>query len=149
MVGAVVRVGAFQYDFNSDDGSSKITVSEQSVHPSWNRETLQNDYMLLRLEQDAPSSSVVAISNDESDIAGGTPLTVLGLGQTESGGPPGQLMDVEILTFDDAQCQGYWGSTYDQSNMLCAGVDGGGRGSCFVRKLCDAGSRAVVWKQKP
>jgi hypothetical protein len=137
MVGAIVRVGALQYDFNSDDGSSKITVSEQSVHPSWNGETLQNDYMLLRLEQDAPSSSVVAISNDVSDIAGETPLTVLGLGQTESGGPPGQLMDLETIAIDDAQCQGMWGLTYDQSSMLCAEVNSGGPGICFVRKeLC-------------
>ncbi len=127
----------------------KRTISEQLNHPNYDDSTTQNDFMLLRLAQDAPANAVVTLSNDPSDIAAGTPLTVLGLGTTGSQDPT-QLMDVEVLAIADAQCQEAYGLmediSVDLANMFCAGVDGGGKDSCYVSELC-ARDPFARWKQ--
>lgn len=118
-----------------------IPISDQLAHPGFDIEIsgFQNDFMLLRLSEDAPPGYVVSISNDVDDVAPGTALTVLGLGVLETGQFPFQLTDVTVQAFNDSQCQEAYdptlvdlGFSFVPENMFCAGVDGGGKDACAV-----------------
>lgn len=137
--GDTVRVGAFQFQENNSDGSVTVSVATQANHPNYNDNTVQNDFMLLRLAQPVqiPNMPMLELSNNLNDIADDTPLTVLGLGITSASGGgsnPNQLMDVEVQANSNAECVNAYGNDpfdgVDINTMFCAGVQGGGKDSC-------------------
>ncbi|KAG7359037.1 peptidase S8 family protein [Nitzschia inconspicua] len=145
--GRSVRVGAFRLSAMWDTNAVSRVVIEQKNHPSFNDNTVENDFMLLRLEQPVyleDGGVTLELSNSESDVAAGTELTVLGLGVTGTSswgglfGPgmasqPDQLMDVEIEAYSDEQCLSAYGSGWKGvkiDSMFCAGAPLGGKDSC-------------------
>mmetsp|Transcript_9121 Transcript_9121/g.23082 ORF Transcript_9121/g.23082 Transcript_9121/m.23082 type:complete len:766 (-) Transcript_9121:220-2517(-) len=127
-----VRVGAYQA---SGDGQVR-TVSQQVNQPNYNDATLQNDFMLLRLSSPVNINSIptLTLSNDPADFAENTPLTVMGLGTLSAGGStPNTLQEVTVQSNSVQECQAAYGTGeegFDQSVMICASQDGGGKDSC-------------------
>lgn len=136
--GGTVRVGALQAAEDESDGSVIVSVDTQANHPNYNDNTLQNDFMLLRLAQPVQISTfpMLDLSDDGADIADNTPLTVIGLGYTTPTGSetPDRLMSVEVQANSDAECVDAYGDDptdgVDTQSMFCAGVSGGGKDSC-------------------
>jgi hypothetical protein len=124
--------------YNGEDDAVVVGVAQQIIHPFYNAGTMENDFMLLRLQQPVTTTGgvVLELSDDPSNIQDGTPLTVLGLGVTNTDGTtPQQLMDVQINAFSDDQCAEAYGTEPSEgvslSVMFCAGVNGGGKDSCW------------------
>lgn len=147
-IGTTARISAFKFDPNEKDGSIKRTVVDQKNHPYYNNLNLNNDFMLLRLNQDAPTSAIIALSDDPADIAGGVLQTAVGMGLLTLGGSvPKQLLKVEgIPAFSDTECLDLLGTLLpdkifgiDTETMVCAGESG--RGTCDV----SADFLFVVW----
>jgi trypsin len=141
--GRSVRVGAFRSSPLWDSNDVSRVVAEQRIHPNFNENTVENDFMLLRLQQPvfpADGGVVLELSDDVTDIVDGTELSVLGLGVTGTSflglGNPSladQLMDVQIEAYSDERCISAYGSGWNGVNiesMFCAGVPGGGKDSC-------------------
>jgi trypsin len=121
------------------DTATTVRVEQQYNHPSYNDQTIENDFMLLRLQEPVYTDGVVLeLSNDPTDISGGTDLTVLGLGVTSNGflglnfggnTQPNQLMDVTIQAYTDQECiDAYTSNGVSIDSMFCAGA--GGKDSC-------------------
>ena len=143
-----VRVGAYYYNFNPVFESSDqfVRVDQQVNHPEYNDRTVENDFMLLRLNDAKYLAEPLELSNSRSDIADGNDLTVLGLGVTgESSGflgglfgggentLPNKLMDVDIEAYSDTRCSRAYGSGMNGvklESMFCAGIPEGGKDSC-------------------
>ena len=149
-VNKFVRVGAYHLTtplFAAHDEQS-IRVDQQVNHPEYNDRTVENDFMLLRLNDEADiEAPLLQLSNDPSDIGDGNILTVLGLGLTgESsnflegifgGGSdntlPDVLMDVDIEAYSDTRCGRAYGTGFNGvklDSMFCAGIPEGGKDSC-------------------
>jgi trypsin len=141
--GRSVRVGAFRSSPVLDTNDVSRIVAEQRTHPNYNDYTIENDFMLLRLQQPvypADSGVILELSDDGTDIADGTEIIVLGLGVTgtsflglEDPSMADQLMDVQIEAYSDERCVDAYGTGVDGiylDSMFCAGVPGGGKDSC-------------------
>mmetsp|Transcript_1608 Transcript_1608/g.2807 ORF Transcript_1608/g.2807 Transcript_1608/m.2807 type:complete len:407 (+) Transcript_1608:224-1444(+) len=141
-IGRTVRVGAFRMNKLWDTNSIDRVVVEQANHPAYSDQTVDNDFMLLRLAEPVEMDTTVTLelSNNVNDIQGGNELTVLGLGVTANcflgfcwGGnsAPSQLMDVDIQAYSDADCIDAYGvgtNGVQIDSMFCAGAVG--RDSC-------------------
>lgn len=143
-----VRVGAYLLSGIWDSNDVDRVVAEQKNHPSFNQKTVENDFMLLRLQQPvylADGGVTLELSNDDIDIQDGTELTVMGLGVTSYsflgglgfgfGRPaqPDKLMDVQIEAYSDERCIDAYGSGWNgvkTNSMFCAGAPLGGKDSC-------------------
>jgi hypothetical protein len=112
-IGKTVRVGAYSVFWQVDDGSQQATIEAQIVHPDYDEESVNNDYMLLLLNKsfNLDTDVELMLSQDDTDIAPGTPLTVLGLGieSQETGMQPNELLDVTIEAVSDADCADIYG----------------------------------------
>jgi hypothetical protein len=114
-VGKQVRVGAFDAS-GTADGSRLVTVVEQRSHPQFRRVLsaagdlvgLQNDFLLLRLAEEVNIENrnpKLRLSNLESDISPGTPLTAIGLGNLMAGGPAAStLQELNVRAVSDLDC---------------------------------------------
>jgi len=134
------------------NSGNQVGISEVIVHPSWDESTFRNDVALLRLTApvsfgDAASSIApirLPIGQDASSWpAAGTPATITGWGSTEFGGDPSnQLRAVQVQILggpDQTQCGGY-GSNFDVTTEICAGLPTGGADACQG----DSGSPLVI-----
>jgi secreted trypsin-like serine protease len=135
MIDQDVRVGAFKRGWYSDDGSYTVKVADQKNHPSYSTVSLENDFMLLLLDEpfETGTGTRLLLPDEDYEIAPETPLTVCGMGISDTGYTPDKLMDVEILAKSDSQCEAAYGagpSGVTVDSMFCAGVDEGGRDSC-------------------
>jgi secreted trypsin-like serine protease len=144
--GRSVRVGAYRLSGVWDTNDVSRVVAQQRNHPDYNDDTVENDFMLLRLQQPvymADGAVSLELSNDEMDIEDGTELTVLGLGVTSTsflggfgfGSPtqPDQLADVQIEAYSDERCLDAYGSGWNGvrlNSMFCAGAPEGDKDSC-------------------
>lgn len=133
--GDTVIVGAFRAG-STQNNAVEVSVIDEAMHPGYNDDTVENDFMLLKLSQEVniPGSNVVLSLNSQySTPSDGEDLTVLGLGDTqEGGGSPNFLRDVEVQAVDTNTCnrQSAYDGEVTDSVMFCAGVDGGGKDSC-------------------
>lgn len=104
-------------------------VIEVHVHPQFNSPvSLAHDAALLRLASPVTLPAIpLATAADDGFEAAGTPLTVIGWGNTRTSGTPSfpdQLMKVTVPAVSDASCSGSYGRSLDAPTMLCAGQQG-------------------------
>ena len=130
--GSNVIVGAYRSG-STDNGAVRVSVSNEAKHPNYNDNTVENDFLLLRLSEPVTmTTNVVLTLNDQyATPTDGEDLTVLGLGATSEGGSSASILrDVVVQAIDTNECNQAYNGDVDDASMFCAGVDGGGKDSC-------------------
>merc|ERR1712183_57777 len=120
-----------EHDLNSSDGERYVRVCSKSEHPSYNSNTLDNDFSILTLCED------LTFSHDVSPVC--LPTTsgtgsqyenknavVSGWGTLSSGGSrPSKLQEVTVKTMSNFQCRNTaYGSSQITEAMICASNPG-------------------------
>ena len=110
----------------------RAAILEIRVHPDYSPTTFAWDAALIRLAR--PLSMVPASlpGTLESSLAPGTELVAVGWGATNLAGSsfPDALHEVSIEVQPDDTCRSTYGSEFDTSSVLCAGVAAGGIDTC-------------------
>merc|ERR1712168_352030 len=125
-----------------DTSSSNDNVVRKNVvrvidHPSYDRSTLDYDFSLLQLDSAIDFASnehirPVCLPSDDSNTYAGQQATVTGWGTTSSGGSTSSTLRevvVQVLSNTERTNKGYTTSDIT-ANMICAGVEAGGKDSC-------------------
>ncbi|XP_031695704.1 serine protease 27-like [Anarrhichthys ocellatus] len=117
---------------NTNEVSRRL--SQVIRHPNYNDRTNDNDIALLRLSSPVTFTNYirpVCLAADGSSFAGGASCWVTGWGTINTGVSlpfPQRLQEVEVPVVSNAQCSAAYSTL--TSNMICAGLDEGGRDSC-------------------
>lgn len=114
------------------DSNNVIAVKRIIRHPNYDTRSKDSDVALLELENSiAFSDSARPISLATETPAPGTAANVTGWGRLSEGGPlPSSLQLVEINIVSKPLCQQMYPKFNITENMLCAGVQDGGKDSC-------------------
>jgi hypothetical protein len=117
-----VKIGCHNKNQTPGGDCEQHQVAEEVPHPQYNGQTLDNDYMMIRL---ATSSNHPVVSLHSGPVNSGDDLIVMGWGTTSSGGSVSSvLMEVEVDAKSNAECnQNYNGAI--TANMLCAARSSG------------------------
>lgn len=126
-----------------DTGYQRRAVAEIIIHPDWDTFTSDNDIALLRLATpvdfrppgigELPIAPVGLVTANIGPLTG-VDSTVTGwgntLGQPDPGGVsyPDTLHEVSVPIVSNVACNAVYSGITD--NMLCAGLEEGGRDSC-------------------
>ncbi len=146
-----VKVG----EYNLLDGvKNSQSINRIYSHPNFNAVTLDYDIALIELVNsvDNPAISLLALVDTEQYVLDQAIATVIGwggrIGYDVNEGPTGnfplQLHQVELQLMDNEQCQSVFAQSLTDlegvsilpehtgitDNMVCAAVDGGGKGAC-------------------
>ncbi|XP_067237782.1 trypsin-3-like [Chanodichthys erythropterus] len=110
------------------------TVTQVIPHPSYSTSTQNNDIALLQLSSPVTFTDYirpVCLAAAGSAFGGGTKSWITGWGKLNSGDTslPNTLQEVQIPIVNNSVCKTVYGSIIT-SNMLCAGVNEGGKDSC-------------------
>jgi secreted trypsin-like serine protease len=114
----------------SSNQGQRRAVSEVRIHPQYGSpNSLAHDAALLRLASPVTGIAPIrlAVAADDGFEAAGTPLTVIGWGNTKTSGQPNypdQLMEVVVAAVSDATCTAVYRSSMHEPTMLCAGQSG-------------------------
>lgn len=123
-------------------GSSDVTsggetrkLSKSIVHENYNDWTLDSDIAVVILQSGFDFSSKIqpiALASVNEDLRAGTRVLVSGWGTvSENGAEPDILRYVAINIIASEDCgKAYEDTRAISENMLCAGVDGGGKDAC-------------------
>ena len=125
-----VTIGRYNVDWWDGDLSSEYdtrTVAEEVRHPRYNKRSLKNDIMLIRLSE-ASDKPTMAIDYDGSaDL--NTELRVMGWGALqEDGSYPDILQQVNLDYVSTSACKRAYGSSEISTDMMCA--EGAGKDAC-------------------
>merc|ERR1711936_1286408 len=110
-----------EHDITKADGEQKVRVCSTTLHPQYNRKTIDNDFAILRL------CSPVSFSRDVSTVClpssssnyDNVQAVVSGWGRLSwDGGPPNTLMKVSLDTMSNRKCRNKW--PHITANMICA-----------------------------
>ena len=130
-----VIVGAYQNGSSSTTGASSVRVTAQRNHPNFDDDTMENDFMLLKLETAVSIATPrlsIASSGGSSNPSAGTSLTVIGLGDTSDGGSSAsRLREVVVPVVDANECDDLYGGIATDV-MFCAGTCR----CCYDRLAC-------------
>ena len=123
----IKTVVAGLYDQSQLQGVEKLAVDKVIPHPDYNKKPQDWDYALVHLKV---ASKYAPIALNKSVISGKVDLVTAGWGYTEENGQiPNVLRKVTVPLVPAEVCSAaYPGSITDQ--MLCAGLDEGGKDSC-------------------
>ena len=121
-----VLVGAY-VDNDATQGAVYRNVAQRAEHPSFDSNTRQNDFLLLKLDQPvaiAATPRLVLNSNSENPIAGEA-LTVIGLGVISENGPnpPGNILRqvvVNAVASTTCNAPSAFEGEVDPVTMICA-----------------------------
>jgi len=110
----------------TDSGGTEYPFKSGIVHPDYNARSVSSDIALYELEQDVPDSiPYIKLEKDKVKVSG-TPLTVIGFGDTDPSATK-SLSDVLLQTTVDfvppGQCIARMGR-YISNDMLCAYKEG-------------------------
>jgi trypsin len=108
-------------------GTTRVAVVQSRRHPSFNSNTIENDFYLHQLTSPVTTTGAQVTLNTNAALpTAGQALTTLGLGLTSDGGrPASSLRDVVVSAISDANCLQAYGSSVFKSNvMFCAGDSG-------------------------
>jgi trypsin len=131
------------------------TVIRQESHPLYKVNDLNDyDFLLLKLDSSAlvdengadTGTSIVKLNTDRDLPVKDQPLMAVGYGLTAEGGSTvsAVLNDVEVYYVDNQVCIDQYGTdTFTSDLMFCAGVQGGGKDTCQVRKTKQ--SKVCAW----
>uniref|UniRef100_A0A8P4KSE7 Peptidase S1 domain-containing protein n=1 Tax=Dicentrarchus labrax TaxID=13489 RepID=A0A8P4KSE7_DICLA len=114
-----------------------LTVSQIINHPNYNGSTSNNDISLLRLSSPVKFTDYirpVCLAANDSVFEAGTTCWVSGWGTVAVNNPlpsPQRLQEVSVPIVSNSQCDAaYSGIRKITNNMMCAGLDEGGKDSC-------------------
>uniref|UniRef100_A0A665SUR6 Zgc:165423 n=1 Tax=Echeneis naucrates TaxID=173247 RepID=A0A665SUR6_ECHNA len=127
-----------QEGVNSNEVSR--TVAEIIRHPNYNSDTSDNDIALLRLSSPVDFTNFIrpiCLASNDTTIDAGTITWVTGWGTIQSDGEiplpsPQRLQEVDVPIVSNSQCSDAYAAQSIQitSNMICAGLNEGGKDSC-------------------
>jgi len=140
---STIDVTVGRHRLSSDEGQ-RIAALQIVRHPDYNTESTDSDVALIRLAAMAVYTDTVApitpLSPTLASLAApGVDATVIGWGaRNASGGPPNYadaLHQVSVPIMEQAVCRADYdpvlGAGSITDNMICAGLEEGGRDSCF------------------
>lgn len=110
------------------------TVTRLIIHPSYSTINQNNDIALLKLSSSVTFTDYirpVCLAAAGSVFGGGTKSWITGWGKLNSGDTqlPNILQEVQIPIVNNSVCNTAYGGIIT-SNMLCAGLNEGGKDSC-------------------
>ncbi|KAJ0058437.1 hypothetical protein NL108_014636, partial [Boleophthalmus pectinirostris] len=120
---------------NANPNEVSRSIVQVINHPDYNRDTNNNDMALLKMESSVTFTNYirpVCLAAPESTLYAGTNVWVTGWGSVAFGVPlpsPQNLMEVKVPIVGNRKCFCAYGSGITD-NMLCAGLDEGGKDSC-------------------
>ncbi|GCC26732.1 hypothetical protein chiPu_0005150 [Chiloscyllium punctatum] len=117
-----------------------ITVKQKFPHVCFDKQTKEDDIMLLQLQSEAELNKYVnllPLPTHYLDVKDGTVCSVAGWGWTSIKSNKGSdhLKEVNVTTINRSKCnsrQYYNGKPLITMNMLCAGDKLGGKDACRV-----------------
>ena len=126
-----VIVSAYQTG-KAIDGAQARSIVERVNHPTYNSATQKNDLMIMRLNSPVTGVTPIALNANPQIPAAGDVLTVMGFGDLNSGSGtfPEFLQEVNVPFVTHSKCNQQYGGQIDETSMLCAGFDQGGKDSC-------------------
>ena len=105
-----------------------VGVKNIIVNPHYDASAVNYDYAMWELDT---SVDLQAISLDDGSYTDGETCTVAGWGDTSEGGTPSNvLMQVQVQVWNFPSCENLYGSVFDQTTQMCAGVPQGGMDAC-------------------
>ena len=122
----VVAVGRTNLD--STEGQ-RVAVRSIHVHPDWDPNVISPDVALLELAKPVNGIAPIQLAGPSDDVfeTSGTPLTVIGWGNTSTTGQasfPNELREVVVPVVDDATCDKAYSGFITVETQLCAGAKG-------------------------
>ncbi|XP_007103399.1 trypsin-like isoform X2 [Physeter macrocephalus] len=128
-----MQVGLGAHNVDIPEGHGQFTnAAKIIVHPNYNKVTMNNDIMLIKLNTLATLNDQVApVSLPRSCAAAGTQCLISGWGNTKGNGSnyPKLLQCMEAPILPDSVCRSAYPSQIT-SNMMCLGFLEGGKDSC-------------------
>ena len=121
-----VAIGRTNLD--STEGQ-RVAVRSIHVHPDWDPNVISPDVALLELAKPVNGIAPIQLAGPSDDVfeTAGTPLTVIGWGNTSTTGQasfPNELREVVVPVVDDATCDKAYGGFITVETQLCAGAKG-------------------------
>ncbi|XP_066943085.1 chymotrypsin-like protease CTRL-1 [Macrobrachium rosenbergii] len=132
------RVIAGAHRWNSNPVSyTSVDIANVIDHASYNSATFNNDIALVRVSQDFDFSllglaPVCLPVLGSTEAYTGQKATITGWGKLayQTNLYPPELHEVEVDVVSNADCTRDYGAGRITGNMLCAGIDAGGKDSC-------------------
>ena len=137
-----VIVGGYKYG-KATNGGVKRGIAKKKEHPDYDSDTDAWDIMLLKLDSPVFEHEPIMLNFDDNVPSTGQGLTVIGMGVlNENEKETDTLMEVDVAYISNNKCNksGYYDGQVFEENMFCAGVDGGGKDSCWG----DSGGPIVI-----
>jgi len=119
------------YDYNSPKGREEIKIKDEIIHPYFNKDTFENDYMIVVLEKDSKYNPV-CITNRQF-LSHKDWLVALGFGFLSPGGSLANKMHkVSVQYINNLECiaKYKWYNKRIFNNMLCADSSSIGHDAC-------------------
>jgi hypothetical protein len=126
-----VVIGSHLSFNDTAEGTYSRSITSRSRHPSYDDSTLENDFLIMKLDSAVPITPV-ALNSDSSNPRPQELLTVIGFGLEEENGWAGSdsLMEVNVKAYSHGQCNARYNGEIIEDAMFCAGVPEGGKDSC-------------------
>ncbi|WP_133470070.1 trypsin-like serine protease [Paraglaciecola marina] len=140
-----LKMNIGEYDL-SDGADNAIDIANVYIHPSYNSNTFENDIAIVELAESVNTSAVTiatsevtsqyAIENSIATVAGWGGTTGYEPGEGATSGFPDILRQVDLQLMTNEQCIDILNESVlvdDEditSNMICAAIPEGGKGSC-------------------
>ena len=123
-----VAVAVSRTNLDSSEGQ-RIAVREFFIHPDYDPNLISPDVALLRLARPVTGVSPIRLAGPSDDRfeAAGTPLTVIGWGNTSTTGQasfPNELREVVVPVVSDTTCDTAYHGFVTVETQLCAGQKG-------------------------
>jgi hypothetical protein len=128
-----VIVGSTKSRTLTSGSQERQMVGRPVLHPQWNRNTFQYDFMLIKIQPvTLPGLAPIALNLNTAVPANDQVLTAIGFGATSQGGagsPDLLTVNLEAMPYQECDSKVMAFDLHDAS-MLCAGVDAGGKDTC-------------------
>ena len=110
--GYIQTVGIGRHDLSDNSEQYEtFTIAQEVPHPNYNPNTLDYDYMMLKLNGSSSYAPVALDDGSAINLVSGQDLVVAGWGTTSSGGSTSDLLlQAEVDYVDSSSCNGDYGA---------------------------------------
>ena len=113
-----VQIGRHNLN-NNNESFETFTIAEEVAHPNYNANTMDYDFMVMRLNGSS-TYTPVQLDNGEVPLSADRDVIVMGWGATSSGGSvSSKLMEVEVDLKSQSSCNSSYGGGIT-NRMVCA-----------------------------